>query len=171
MSTHDLTRRAALAALGVVALPSIVAVRSAAAQPGVRFRGIRVDVSPLRASVGDPTATWVQQELLGQLARALAPYLAPSDRYGAILLARIDALYLGPNSGGTGPRGSSQDTIEGVLIVRGPRGGVAADTPLRAITSYYPNPFDQPQRVESNYTRVAALAQAFAAWAPRELGL
>jgi hypothetical protein len=170
MSTHLLTRRAALAALGVVALPSIIAVRSARAQPGVRFRAIVVDVSPLRASAGDPTAAWVEEELPGQLAQALAPYLSPGDRNGATLVALIRALYLGPNHG-PGYLGSSQDTMEGVLIVRGPRGGIAADTPLRAISTYYPNPFDQPLRTESNRSRVAALAQAFAGWAPRELGL
>ena len=67
--------------------------------------------------------------------------------------------------------GSTQDTIKGVLLVRGARGGLAADTPLRAITSYYPNASDLAQIVQSNHWRVSALAQAFAGWAPRELGL
>jgi hypothetical protein len=30
---------------------------------------------------------------------------------------------------------------------------------------------DQPMRVESNHWRIVALAQAFAGWVPRELGL
>ena len=171
MSAFPLTRRAALAALGALALPAAVAVRSASAQPASRFRNIVVDVSPLRASSGDPTAAWVQQELPGALAQALARYMAPGDRGGATLVARIDLIYLGPSSGGTGPLGSTQDTIKGVLMVRGARGGVAADTPLRAITSYYPNASDLAQIVQSNHWRVTALAQAFAGWAPRELGL
>jgi hypothetical protein len=50
-------------------------------------------------------------------------------------------------------------------------GAVAAHTPVRAITSYHPMAVDQPLRVESNHWRVVALAQAFAGWAPRELGL
>ena len=171
MSAFLLTRRAALAALGAFAVPSAVAVRSALAQPSVRFREIVVDVSPLRARIGDPTAAWVQKELPGALAQALASYMAPGDRHGAILVARIDDLYLGPNSGGTGPWGASQDTINGTLLVRGAHGGIAADAPIRAITYYHPMAVDQPLRVESNYWRVVALAQAFAGWAPRELGL
>jgi hypothetical protein len=43
--------------------------------------------------------------------------------------------------------------------------------PLRAISTYYPNPFDQPLRVQSNHDRIVALAQNFAQWTPRELGL
>jgi hypothetical protein len=170
MCAFPLTRRAALAALGALALPP-AAVRNALAQPAVRFRNIVVDVSPLRSSAGDPTAAWVEQALPGALAQALGGYMAPGDRHGATLVARIDYLYLGPNSGGTGPWGATQDTINGTLLVRGPRGGVAASAPIRAITSYHPTPVDQPMRVESNYWRVVALAQAFAGWAPRTLGL
>ncbi len=170
MSALPLTRRAVLAALGSFAVPSAL-VRNALAQPNVRFRNIVVDVSPLRASLGDPTAAWVQQELPGALAQALAAYMAPGDRHGATLVARIDDLYLGPNSGGAGPWGASQDTINGTLLVRGPHGGIAGDEPVRAITWYHPMAVDQPLRVESNHWRVVALAQAFAGWAPRELGL
>jgi hypothetical protein len=165
-----LTRRAALAALGALALPSALAVRSALAQPNVRFRNIVVDVSPLRASAGDPTAAWLEQALPGALAQSLASYMAPGDRTGATLVARIDYLYLGPNHG-PGLFRSSQDTINGALLVKGPHGRVAAAAPIRAITSYYPTPVDQPLRVESNHWRVVALAQAFAGWAPRTLGL
>src|SRR6516164_9616807 len=114
MPAFPLTRRAALAALGALAFPP--AVRTAQGQPNVRFRDIRVDVSPLRASAGDPTAAWVQKELPGALAHAFAGYLAPGDRYGATLVARIDHLYLAP-SYGPGPLGSSQDTIVGTLFV------------------------------------------------------
>jgi hypothetical protein len=171
MPASPLTRRGALAALGALALPSALAVRSGHAQPSVRFGNIAVDVSPLMANAGDPTAVWVQQELPRALAQALAPYMAPGDRSGAALVARIDYVYLGPSSGGTGPLGSTQDTISGALLIRGARGGVAADTPLRAITSYYPNASDLAQIVESNHWRVIALARAFAGWAPRKLGL
>ena len=170
MTAFPLTRRAALAVLGALAVPPVAGVRSALAQPGVRFRSDRVDVSPLRANAGDPTAAWVEQALPGALAQALARYIAPGDRSGATLVATIDYLYLGPNSG-PGPMRSSQDTISGSLAIRGPRGRIAADTPLRAITSYIPSPVDQPLRVESNHWRVIALAQAFAGWAPRTLGL
>jgi hypothetical protein len=166
-----MTRRAALRALGALALPAVVTAQRALAQPSIRFRDIVVDVSPLRATAGDPTAAWLEQELPGALAQALGGYLAPGDRNGSTLVARIDYLYLGPNSGGTGAWGASQDTINGTLLVRGPRGGIAASTPLRAITAYHPMPVDQPLRVESNHWRVIALAQAFAGWVPRKLGL
>ena len=79
--------------------------------------------------------TWVAEALPPDLAQALGPYMSPGDRGGATLLARIDNIYLGPSSGGTGPAGASQDTINGALIVTGPRGRVAAETPLRAISS------------------------------------
>ena len=171
MSASPFTRRAALAALGALALPSAVAVRSAQAQPGVRFRSIVVDVAPLRARAGDPTAAWVQQELPEALAQALAGYMAPGDRSGATLVARIDYIYLGPSSGGPGPFRSTQDTITGVLLVRGPRGVVAADKPLSAISTYYPMAVDQALVERAYHGRVTALAQVFAGWAPRELGL
>ncbi len=171
MSASLLTRRVGLAALGVLALSPAVAIRSALAQPNIRFRNIVVDVAPLRALMGDPTAAWVQQELPGALAQALAGYMAPGDRGGATLVARIDNLYLGPNSGGVGPWGASQDTINGTLLVKGPHGGIAAGAPIRAMTYYHPMAVDQPMRVESNHWRIVALAQAFAGWAPRELGL
>ena len=59
--TLALTRRGALAAVASFVLPSALAVQGALAQAGVRFRDVQVDVSPLRASAGDPTANWVQR--------------------------------------------------------------------------------------------------------------
>jgi hypothetical protein len=171
MSPTPWTRRAALIALGTWGIPAPFADRSALAQPNVRFRNIVVDVAPLRALMGDPTAAWVQQTLPGALAQALGAHMAPGDRSGATLIARIDYLYLGPSSGGTGPWGASQDTINGMLLIKGPHGGIAGSAPIRAITSYHPMPVDQPMWVEANYWRVVALSQAFAGWAPRELGL
>ena len=46
---------------------------------------IRVDVAPLRANAGDPTASWVEQELPRQLAQALSGRLTPK---GAALIVR-----------------------------------------------------------------------------------
>ena len=167
MSTRAVTRRAALSAVAGLAFVPVAAL----AQPSVRFRSIQVDVGPLRANLGDPTAAWVEEALPGLLAQAFAPYFAPGDRNGAALIAQIHSLFLGPSSGGTGPQGSSQDTIAGVLIVHGPRGSVAAETPLQAISTYYPMAVDQPLRVESNHDRIVALAQNFARWAPGQIGL
>jgi hypothetical protein len=151
----------------------MIQMRSAVAQPGLRIRAIKVDVSPIRASMGDPTAAWVEEALPGALAQALAPYMAPGDRSGATLVARIDYLYLGPSSGGGGfgRFKQTQDTINGTLLVKGPRGGVVANVPLRAISSYFPMAVDQTLVERALQGRVTALAQAFAGWAPRELGL
>jgi hypothetical protein len=171
VSAQTLSRRAALAALGALVLPATAEIRSALAQPGLRFRAIRVDVSPIRASMGDPTAAWVEQALPGALARALGPYMAPGDRRAATLVARIDYLYLGSSSGGPGFFHQTQDTINGTLLVEGPRGVVVAKVPLRAISSYIPMAVDQALVERALQGRVTALAQAFAGWAPRELGL
>jgi hypothetical protein len=166
-----ITRRAALVGFIGAALQPAIIPRSARAQPGARFGRIEVDVSPLRASAGDPTAAWVAQDLPGDLAQALGGRFAPGDRSGATLVARIAFIYLGPSSGGTGPGGASQDTIKGVLEVRGPNGAIDAQIPLRAISFYYPMSVDQALVKEAYRGRVSALAQAFAGWAPRELGL
>jgi hypothetical protein len=172
MSAFPLTRRSAIAALGALVLPAMTQMRSASAQPGLRIRAIKVDVSPIRASMGDPTAAWVEEALPGALAQSLAPYMAPGDRNGATLIARIDYLYLGPSSGGGGFGGfrRTQDTINGTLLLKGPR-GVAANVPLRAISSYFPMAVDQALPEQAYQGRVVALAQVFAGWAPRELGL
>ena len=66
---------------------------------------------------GDPTAAWMEQALAQALPRALGPHLAPGDRGAPVLEVRIDWIYLGPSSGGTGPAGCSQDTVVGSFIV------------------------------------------------------
>ena len=172
MSAFPLTRRSAIAALGALVLPAIAQMPGALAQPGLRIRAIKVDVSPIRASMGDPTAAWVEAALPAALAQSLAPYMSPGDRNAATLVARIDYLYLGPSSGGGGfgHFRQTQDTINGTLLLRGPR-GVVANVPLRAISSYFPMAVDQTLVERALEGRVTALAQAFAGWAPRELGL
>jgi len=60
--------------------------------------------------------------------------------------------------------------MEGDLIVGGLR-GPAADTPLRATSNYDPTAADQALVEEAMHGRVVALAQAFAGWTPRQLGL
>jgi hypothetical protein len=173
MSAFPLTRRAALGALGALVLPAMAEMGGVWAQPGLRIRAIKVDVSPIRASMGDPTAAWVEQALPGALAQSLAPYMAPGDRNGATLVARIDYLYLGPSSGGGGfgHFRQTQDTINGTLLLKGPRGGVVASVPLRAISSYFPMAVDQTLVERALEGRVTALAQVFAGWAPKQLGL
>jgi hypothetical protein len=171
MVDSAMTRRGTLAAFGAFGFSLMGAAFSARAQNGLRFRDIVVNVAPLRAQTGDPTAAWMDQALRQELPRALGPHLAPGDRNAALLEVRIDWIYLGPSSGGVGPGGSSQDTVVGSFIVRGMRGGIESQIPLRAIAFYYPTAVDQAMVEQAYHWRVVALARAFAGWAPRELGL
>jgi len=170
MSAFAVTRRAALLALGAVALQGCDATAVPTAASGARIGAIKVDVSPIRASMGDPVAAWLEQALPRALAQALAPYMAPG---GDTLVARIDYLYLGSSSGGPGFGGfnQTQDTLVGALILKGPRGGTIANVPLRAINSYFPMAVDQALPERAFQGRVTALARAFAGWVPRQLGL
>jgi hypothetical protein len=171
MVASPTTRRAALAALGAFWLSSTCAASSARAQSGPRFGNIVVNVEPLRALMGDPTAAWMEQALRQALPRVLGPYIAPGGRDAPVLEVRIDWIYLAPSPGGPGPRGSSQDTIVGSFVVRGPRGGIESEIPLRAIASFYPSGVDQALVARAYHWRIITLAQTFAGWAPRELGL
>jgi hypothetical protein len=171
MVASAMTRRGALAALGAFGLSLTGAASGALAQNALRFSNIRVNVEPLRALTGDPTAAWMEQALVQALPRALGPHLAPGDRNAPILEVRIDWIYLAPSPGGPGPRGSAQDTIIGSFLVRGPRGEIESAIPLRAIASYYPSAVDQALVERAYHGRITTLGQVFAGWAPRELGL
>jgi hypothetical protein len=156
MSIHRIFDRAVLAASLALAV-SVAAVigQGAFAQSPATFRDIRVDVGPLRSNAGDPTATWVQQDLPAQLAQALSGRMA---RGGAPLTVRIDYLTLGPQTGEMLHANASIDNIVGVAIVGG------QETPIRATTSYYANSIDQTMIERSNRERVAQLSQALAFW-------
>jgi predicted NBD/HSP70 family sugar kinase len=160
MPTYGFTRRAAVAACGAFACVLTVAGQNALAQRGLAVRDIRVDVSPLRATAGDPTATWVEQELPRRLAQALAGRLTPR---GATLLVRIDTLTLGPNSGATIHGGSSPDNISGVAMIGG------REWPVRATSTYYTSPIDQTMIDQSNHYRVSQLVEALVFWVSRDL--
>jgi hypothetical protein len=127
----------------------------ALAQSRVAVGSIRVDVAPLRANAGDPTATWVEQELPRQLAEALSGHLTPK---GAALTVRIDSLTLGPNKDSR-----AWDNISGVVTV----GGV--ERPVRATSRYWASAVDQALFEQSNHARVSAVAQALALWIARDL--
>ena len=171
MVASAMTRRGALAALGAFGLTLTGAASGARAQSGLRFSNVVVNVEPLRALTGDPTAAWMEQALAQALPRALGPHLAPGDRNAPVLEVRIDWIYLAPSPGGPGPRGSAQDTVIGSFLVRGPQGGIESEIPLRAIASYYPSGVDQALVERAYHSRIVALGQTFAGWAPRELGL
>jgi hypothetical protein len=145
MSKTDVTRRAARA---FVVAPAIL-VRGALAHSRAATGAIHVDVAPLRANAGDPTATGVERELPGALARSMAGRI-PSGG----LTVRIEYLTLGPNTGATVHGDSSPDNIIGVAIVSG------REIPVRATTSYMSSPIDQTMIEQSNHDRVSALVQA-----------
>ena len=152
----DLTRRAALAAVSALALaPGSLGAALARREP---VGSIRVDVTPVLENSGEPTAGWVAQTLPGAIAEALATV----GRGGAAVSVRIDYVLLGPNQGGVGPAGSSEDQMVGAVT----SGGV--ERPLRALTFYYPSAVDNTMIAQSNYNRVFQLAQAFAYWVARE---
>jgi hypothetical protein len=145
-----------MAPLALATVLSVAAFSEAAsAQSAPAFRDVRVDVQPLRANAGDPTATWVEQDLTGQLAQALAGRMA---RDGAPLTVRIDYLTLGPSTGEMLHASASLDNIQGVAVING------RETPIRATSSYYTNPIDQTMIERSNRERVAQLTQALAYW-------
>jgi hypothetical protein len=157
--TRGFTRRAVIAACGAIAFAIMAAAQNALALSSLAVRDIRVDVSPLRATAGDPTATWVEQELPRRLAQALAGRLTPR---GGTLIVRIDTLTLGPNSGATVHGGSSPDNIGGVATIGSTR------WPVRATTSYYASPIDQTMIEQSNHYRVSHLVEALASWISRD---
>ncbi|RBP14293.1 hypothetical protein DFR50_10946 [Roseiarcus fermentans] len=173
MPNRAWSRRIAQVALGVAAALGAAAFAgpSALAQGPVRVRAVQVDVAALRANVGDPTAAWVAQAMPQALVQSLGANYAPGDRGGATLIVRPAWVYLCPSSGGAGVWGTCPDTMEGDIIVKGPRGGVVAEMPLRAITTYYPNSVNISLPVQSNMNRINLLSQAFAGWVPRQLGL
>jgi len=137
-----------------------IAGQAALAKSSQGAGAIRVDVAPLRANAGDPTATWVERELPRWLAQALAGRLPK----GATLTVRIDYLTLGPNTGATIHGGSSPDNIQGVAMLDG------RQWPVRATTSYASSPIDQTMVEESNHYRVSALTEALAFWIARDVG-
>lgn len=150
-----LIRRAAIAACGAFGLFGAVACQNALAQPGLPIRNIQVDVTPLRATVGEPTASWVQESLPDQLAKALAGRMSPK---GSTLVVRINSLTLGPNKDSR-----AWDNIGGVAIIGGVR------RPVRATSRYWASAIDQTMFEESNRQRVTQLVQTLAYWLARDL--
>jgi predicted NBD/HSP70 family sugar kinase len=155
MSTLGLIRRTAAAACGAFVLFAAVACQSALAQSGLPIRDIRVDVVPLRANAGDPTASWVQQELPDQLAKAMAGRMTAN---GGTLVVRIDNVALGPIKDSW-----SLDNIGGVATIGGVR------QPVRATTRHQSSPIDQAMIEQSNHYRVTQLVQALTFWLAKHL--
>jgi hypothetical protein len=155
MSALELIRRLAIAAWSASALLATMACQNALAQSRPPIRDIRVDVAPLRANAGEPTASWVQQGLPVQLAQALAGRMSPQ---GGALVVRIDYVTLGPIKDS-----SARDNIMGVATI----GGV--QWPVRATTKYQASAIDKTLVERSNRERVTQLVQALTYWLARDL--
>ena len=155
MSALGRDRRAAIVACGALAVVTMMPGEAALAQSRPAVGAIRVDVAPLRAASGDPTATWVEQELPRQLAQALSGRVTPK---GAALTVRIDSLTIGPNKDSR-----AWDNISGVMKI----GGV--ERPVRATSRYWASAIDAATIAQSNHARVSAAAQALAFWIARAL--
>ena len=155
MHTFGLIRRVVIAACSAFALLVAVACQNAFARSGLPIRSIQIDVAPLRVNSGDPTASWVQDRLPGQLAKALAGRMSPQ---GGTLVVRIDYLTLGPIKDS-----SAWDNISGVAMI----GGV--QWPVRATAKYQASAVDQVMFEESNDRRVTQLVQALTYWLARDL--
>jgi hypothetical protein len=138
----------------VFSLLAAAACQDAVAQSRPPNRNIQVDVAPLRANAGEPTASWVQQALSGELARALAGRTAAQS---GPLVVRIDYVMLGANKDGW-----AQDNISGVATIAG------VERPVRAITRYQASAVDQALFQESNHRRVSQLVQALTYWLARD---
>ena len=156
MSTPDFDRRAAIAACGAFALVAAMAGKTALARSGLAVGNIGVDVAPLRANAGDPTATWVEQELPRQLVVALLS--GRRTPKGGTLVVRVDSLTLGPNKDGR-----AWDNISGVATVKG------VERPVRATSRYWASAIDPATIARSNHARVSAAVQALAFWIARDL--
>jgi hypothetical protein len=152
MSTSALTRRAAISALGATTLAAVAASHGALARrSALPPLGVRVDVAPLAANAGEPTAGWVAQYLPGQIAQNLV-----RRGVNASVSVRVDYLTLGSNI--IGPTGVSNDAIEGVASIDG------VETPVRATSSYTFMQADQTMIEQSNRDRVSQLTEALAYW-------
>ena len=166
------TRRAALAALSLAAASA--AMKASAVPLGdVRFREIRVDVSPLRAKNEDDEARWVAAVMPGYLRQAFAKYLAPGDRSAGILVARIDDVAIGTAGSRMSIGFLSNDTtdgIEGAGVVLDGRGRVVNSYPLYSSLGA-DSLQNSPYQTDILRRRVETLAASFAQWLPGKMGL
>jgi len=169
-TTSAMTRRAAVSALAAFAL----APRLAAAAPAaLRFRQIRVDVSPLADKDEADWGRVIERVLPAELQRSFGAYLAPGDRNGATLVARIDLVTLGAPGQGSllfESNFSTTDSINGVGIVLDGRGRPVATYPLFSSMHADTQP-NSPYQEDVLRRRVETLALSFAQWLPGQMGL
>ncbi|HLJ70004.1 MAG TPA: hypothetical protein VKU03_01720 [Roseiarcus sp.] len=170
-----LSRRGVMA---LIAMGAILASSTGGAEtppplpPNTHFKAIRVDVAPLLANSGEPTAGWMAQSLTGPLQAAFAAHLAPGDRAAPTLVVRIDNVFLGESGNGVaGFTGdvTARDNIQGAGVVVGPDGRTVAVYPLFSVLYNYTGGTNF--EMGSYRRRIAELAQSFAQWLPGQMGL
>jgi hypothetical protein len=162
----------AAAALRAAAADEASAPYAGAAAAQLRFRAIKVDVSPLAENGLGPEASWMAEYLPGRLQAAFAGRMAPRDGAAPSLVVRIDRVYLGASGGGgTQPFGDSgaRDNIEGVGMVVAPNGKVVASYPLFSTLIAFTG--GSVYEVGTERARVGVLASSFAQWLPGKMGL
>jgi hypothetical protein len=155
-----------------VAADEMAAPSAGAATGQVRFKAIKVDVSPLAENGLGPEADWMAQDLPGRLRAAFASRLAPRDATAPTLLVRIDRVTLGESGGGgTQPfgLGGARDNIEGAGMIVAPNGKVVATYPL--FTTQIALTGGPVYEIGTERRRVAELANSFAYWLPGQMGL
>ena len=174
MSGLHFTRRAVLAVLASSAAFAPAQRAFAAPGPdGLRFRDIRLDLSPLRENDEAEEAAWVAAKLPADLKQTLAAHFAPGDRSAGVLLVRIDNVLLGnPDSRmGFGLMATdTTDSIEGEARALDARGGLIGTYPLFCAVGADSHA-GMPNQEDIRRWRVETLALSFAQWLPGKMGL
>ena len=106
---------------------------------------------------------------LAALQKTFGDILSPGDRNAPVLRVVLDTAGFGSPSGGNNGYSSSTDTIEGSGHVIGPRGENLGDFPI--LTSRSGSPKNRLDPVNGNELRAQLLAESFAYWLRRQMGV
>jgi hypothetical protein len=136
-----------------------------------KFKSIRVDTSPLDQNGDRSEAQWLSQDLPPLLQNAFTAHLTPRDPAADVLVVRIDLITLGAWTGSANLWNSRPiDSIQGVGLVLSARGALVASYPLLSTgqTTIFVSELGD---IALQRRRVAEMAQSFAYWLPRQMGL
>ena len=137
--------------------------------PGLRFRAIVVDAGPMAAKGGRAFVELMRRVTLPALNKAFADRLAPGDPHGLTLRVVLDSASFASDVGGYDELTTPTDYLEGTGLVTGPRGEVLGSYPLLAQLG---NPaMNRLDPVNGNELRARLLAEAFAGWLRRGMGV
>jgi hypothetical protein len=174
MSGLHFTRRAVLA--GLASAAALGPAQRALAEPapdGLRFRDIRLDLSPLHGKDEDEEAAWVAAKLPVDLKQTLGAHFAPGDRGAGVLLVRIDNVLLGnpyTRMGFGFMATDTTDSIDGEARALDARGRVIGTYPLFCAVGADSRE-GLPDQQDIRRWRVETLALSFAQWLPGKMGL